>query len=623
MRNGNAYGEMMPIEGKKNQVLISDGKEWAEPSQFVTRPWKEAELKAELNGGQTGVKIYATNTVDGKEIEFGSITASETGVIQSIGNSTASFTDNTRFTMTDMSITDIGHGTIMHIYDNVYIDIDGCNGTDSTPKSLQKDTDHTYSGGGKHMIVGDFTLGETNPWSKKQHNTMTGPTFLVHGSPYVTLDNSGLGAPAFQLDGLSHFLISDGVKASSGGNNEVWTRWTSSYMRNVAPHGNGKSTAFSGGDTGYNGIANGPIVHFTGSPTIDITRAPYIKITDNAALLIQEHAGVHLSDFAILEMNGNSDVRFHDDAEFEMEEKAYFKMDTTAVLEMGKKTEKGQIFLSVGGEIRNAPKESGIISGSYPDTKNIMDKIKNYAWTESDNSPKLLVQGQTAISLGSSKGHDIIKLGTEGGTSYWNITPQGNTYVKFGGASGSDFIADITPAESSKTHIKFGANPNGNMEIYMTGSIFKQMSGSSHFEMHNKSTSIMRGMFDEKQYTPWRDQTKTKRLLSADESAHEWKGSSQEAYEQQSPSPLHAMYDAPTFVMRGYWKDSYTINGKEETKPEGWTGRATAVNGNPLFEMIESSKIVAEGTGSIVIDSDGITINGIRFTNERLRDLAG
>lgn len=640
MRNGNAYGDTMPIDGKENQVLVSDGKQWTKPSQFKTIGNKDAELRAELNKGQIGVKISAigTSADEEEEIEVGSITARNIGSLNVSDNSNASFTNKTRFTMTDQSIADIGHNTMMHIYDNVYIDIDG----PYNPEYITENTvgsDDKYASSSKTILfntMGDYgsgNLGEVNPWTGKKHNVESGPTILIHGNPYMTISNSYFGAPNIQFGGIGHFLVSDNLEGQGGPS----PRWSNTMRKSSTLEI--KPTVFGTGfSCGYEGINYGPIVHFTGSPTIEVTESPFFKLSKYGVIAVQEHGAVYVSDNAILEMGNNGDLRVRDDANIDVSGQCMFKMHGSGAIELFKDTEdnkKNQIYLSTGSSFNiDYSKESQFWRAVDLRNKSPREQLELFkAYANSigknhiDNEAKLLVQGKVDISLGSDSAYDIVKFGTQnsGAGSCWNITPRGNTYVKFGGETDSNFVADITPDRESETLIKFGANKYGNMQIYVTGSIFKQMSGISHHEMHNASQSIMRGLLIGKA-TPWNDNTNTERILSAGQNIpktdEERKalGELREPYEQACPSPLHAMYDAPTFVMRGTWKDTYE---NEEDKPEGWTGRAEAFGDNPLFEMIERSKIIAEGTGSIVIDSDGITINGIKFTNERLKELAG
>lgn len=210
---------------------------------------------------------------------------------------------------------------------------------------------------------------------------------------------------------------------------------------------------------------------------------------------------------------------------------------------------------------------------------------------------------------------------------------KGVSNLKFGVQEQGLMEIDISSDKHSHTLVKFGAVENGEIQVYMTGSIFKQMSGVSHYEMHNASQFIMRGLMDDSD-KPWKDQTFTPRILDPKKiPAHAADSKFGVGYEIPRPSPLMALYDAPVFVMRGTWPKPT----ENDDVPSDWSDRAVQYSDCPLFEMIEHSSFIMEAdskilikdsaqikasqTGSLEINADGIIINGIEISNEKLTQL--
>lgn len=209
---------------------------------------------------------------------------------------------------------------------------------------------------------------------------------------------------------------------------------------------------------------------------------------------------------------------------------------------------------------------------------------------------------------------------------------EGVSNLKFGVQEQGLMEIDISSDKHSHTFVKFGAVEDGEIQVYMTGSIFKQMSGASHYEMHNASQFIMRGLMDDFD-KPWNDQTLTPRILDPNKIPAHAAGKFGNGYEIPRPSPLMALYDAPVFIMRGTWPKPT----ENDTVPSGWSDRAVQFSDSPLFEMIERSSFIMEAdskilikdsaqikasqTGSLEINADGIIINGIEISNEKLTQL--
>lgn len=618
MRNGNAYGgAYKDVEGEDNQIILSDGKEWLKPCDFkIFSDEKSATIEGDLKDQQY---TFHLNIKQGQgdlgRFEFGnpnqSILQSENGNAGQTLPCDLKITDHSRLVVTDQSVIDIGHGVTQHIYDNVYIDMDGINGNNST--NLQHIAEG--NGGGNSNQAPVFPLGFNNAsWSLSgsyhTHKLNDGPTILMHGTPFINIESSQQSAPTFLIHGGCYFDISDGL-GGSGGTKPRWTA-TSSQQNGVTKKslGLGSSTGmFSSGELG-------PVVKLGQSPTIVMDGSSYFKMLNNATIQMEGAAAIIGHSNGYLEIDGACDVRFRDNSEIDMQGSSLLNMKN-GVIEMNSK----QIYFTT--ETWNTESRMQFLTSTIMATNALspFSKITNN-FGENDDQPHILFEGANHVLLTTEKnGLNAVRIGSQNQSttaisvdsqqnsetilnlassqngqinikgqaqnSYLNISMQPNSLQSFNyvWVNGTRFNQNNNQDKLVKTGDNTHIN-GGSVQYILEGiNVFMQHEGFAHAEMHDFSKFIMRGALATRKdehaeesvtdtidgYHPWSDgKTKfgTKGHLDEDWSR---------PVSSIDDSPIFQMYEGSNFLMRGKW-DRYPTY-KQAIK--------ITFSGEPKYEKIE------------------------------------
>jgi hypothetical protein len=469
---------------------------------------------------------------------------------------------------------------------------DGGQGT----KEVDADTNMLISGDGIDWVKGspfyfkNFSLPADYDWEEyrnKEISILEGTGDMIAISKKSNTDN--LNAPIFGIAGKAKTFLEDNTDIDISGNTKIY-------------------------------VHEDPVINIDGEPFIKFDGRTALMIEGKSLLKMDDYAGINMTNSSCINMNGLA-------ANWTTKENAiggaspYLSMSGNSTFIMNCMEADYAPLIAAG------PYSFEFIGrGGKGTSSSIENNEKNSAKFEPTDYTETVRQ---ILKLDNEEEYPYLRIGK--GTHIL-ADSNGCANLKFGVGESGSMLFDISSESGSHTTVKFGTNKNGNSQIYMTGSFFKQMSGVSHFEMHNASQFIMRGLLTTG--TPWNDQTGTPRILNpAIFPNHSASGDFSEDYERPVPSPLMALYDAPVFVMRGLWPKP----AEGETVPSGWTDRAVQFTNNPLFEMIEHSSFIMEANskiimkdgsqisgsqgGSIEINSDGIIINGIEISNKKLTQL--
>lgn len=776
VRNGNSYGGAPAIDSEENHLLIGDGSKWAKGSNFevFNTPYSlgitgnltddqnmlvftadgvdeegESDTQATIAvGNKAGITVIGNSkaeVVSDSSLQVAAnsklaVTSNSSGNITGnsnlnmANNALTKFENNVRFSFVDQSVLDFGHAAMAHIYDNVYIDIDGTNDVNATTESHQYDHSH-FVVNSRHMFFKNITIGEINPWNQKSHSTADGPTILIHDAPYITFDSGPLGSPVFQVSGYSHFSLTDTETTYTFNphteSSEIFYRYNykNNSLKSSPVTGKARAslgTPYSDGQDNVNPeLMQGPIVHFNGSPTFDITRGSWTKITDQAALILEGETEIFATGQSYLELIDQSDVRFRSNAEVDIAQ-AQVKLDGGARIEVGTHTDvfgiSNQIYLATPAGpigIDNTKEDQtmidmmkascGAVGGPGFYCGDIAVNIKNSA----EMGARLLIQGDnTMVSIGgqdkNGKGRwkdDVIPLvgvkiggygtnliqieGDTNSTSHIKISPDdgaalktfiipgpnSNTVLKQSTGEDGTFGLHLLGGKKSNTFIKMQANGGGKITYLLEGTdVFMQHENNVHVELWDDTKIIMRGHSEGA--TPWSDGKGQFGKTSSDSGPNHRGLDWSRPVSTTSDGPVSQMYDGSNFIMRGIWtypeydkavtftiSKSYSsiedlldngtvsdvdafndaikktipnyeylkggtlsVTGTTATvtkfnyKPIGWEEHPEPQDDSPILELYERSE-VRIGSAKIFADENGISINGVEFTNEQLAAL--
>lgn len=132
--------------------------------------------------------------------------------------------------------------------------------------------------------------------------------------------------------------------------------------------------------------------------------------------------------------------------------------------------------------------------------------------------------------------------------------------------------------------------------------VFIQYTGNSHQELHDNSRLIMRGPNAKPWIDMWEDEATSSNWATPVKNAE---------------GPTFGMYGKPTVVIREDWnptsQEIVSMSSYERGFYDKWSKILEKKDGSPLVEII--------GDADFRMTKDGISINGIEFTNEQLEAL--
>ena len=580
-RNGVAFGSTsdggQEIEANQYELLIGDGKSWAEGAGFkaVNRTQaKEAciyadfddEIQDQQYGGASASIIFsgklkssigpATTYLPHMRLTGGSLFTMQPAT-PNPSASTPNFAPEFRMSGRSLAVLEdktelfIGGSSKVLIMEGSFINIDGAN----TVRNYQFDMGGNIWG---HFPEGGFS-------------TEQGPRLSIHDNFVFACQPSPRGlnyAPFMEMSGASSLIISDMWLHSSDLPSipiSKNARWSAEQLLSSQKTKQGRNTFVYKGATGHDNHGLGPIARFTGNTVVDISGDTFLKIDDLASFQMYDYAAMKLDDQATMcmynksnfYMSGNSDVYLEEDCSFQMNKGGGIAINGAYdIFGHGnpRDWDPGQIFMTAYRRSENCyiqnnqgGREStfwqiapGQFFGFSP--QETIGRIA--AWNE-HNHPSMLVQGNIDISLGSNEGSNTWKIGGKG-TTVINYSPEelSGNYFKIGGQKYSRMYIDICGGTASKLFFIQHPPTGGNQEFYLNGGIFCETSGDPHIEMHSL-TFVSRGTTNS---APWNDQTSTARPLNCLVPAH----SRTSAY---SPGSLLGIYDLSTIIVRGVWAE--------------------------------------------------------------------
>lgn len=134
------------------------------------------------------------------------------------------------------------------------------------------------------------------------------------------------------------------------------------------------------------------------------------------------------------------------------------------------------------------------------------------------------------------------------------------------------------------------------------GDTFIQHTGNSHQELHDNSRLIMRGPDTKPWFNRYKDEATSSNWGTPVKNAD---------------GPTFGMYGKPTVVIREDWnptsEEIASMGSAERECYDQWSKDLDKKDGSPFIEIV--------GDADLRMTKDGITINGIEFTNEQLEAL--